>query len=288
MGKKILITGSQGMLATDLAGVAALSGYEVIGLSHRDLDVTQSVQVRHTLEQVRPDVVVNSPGIGVDVCEERPEEGYRIHAWAAGTVARQCQRTGAAFVYISTCGLFGDEVKLYSEYDPVVLKTRYARSKFLGEQQASRECERTFVIRPGWLFGGTPSHQRNFVYQRYLEAQREPVLRSANDKFGSPTFTRDLAAKILELVATDEYGLYHVTNQGRASRYDYVKCIVKAFGLDTAIEPVDSSAFPRGAPVPDCEMLENLNLKFLGLPSMEPWQEAVSRYVGTLKAQSLV
>jgi dTDP-4-dehydrorhamnose reductase len=271
------------MLASDLARVWETSGYEVIGLSHAQLDVTLAGQVRETLEQVRPEVLIYTPGLGVDSCQQAPESGYRLHTWAAGMVARQCQRIGATFVYISTCGLFGDELKFYSEYDPVHLKTHYARSKCLGEQQAVQVCERTFIIRPGWLFGGDPSHQRNFVYQRFQEARRERVVRSAGDKFGSPTSTRELSAKILQVIESEEFGLYHVTNSGCASRYDYVKCIVEAFGLDTAVEPVDSSSFPRPAPVPDCELLDNLNLKFLNLEPMEPWQDAIHRYVATLK-----
>ena len=83
---------------------------------------------------------------------------------------------------------------------------------------------------------------------------------------------------------SQEYGIYHVTNSGQASRYDYVKCILDAFGSDTAVEPVDSTAFPRSAPVPNCELLDNLNLKFLGLEPMAPWQEAIQKYVATLKS----
>jgi len=272
------------MLATDLARVASAEGYQVTGTSHGEMDVTQAGQVRQVLEGTKPQVVVNTPGIGVDTCEERPEEGYLMHTWAAGVVARECQRIDAVFVYISTCGLFGDEMRFYSEYDPVVLKTQYARSKLLGEQEAFRACERTFVIRPGWMYGGTQNHQRNFVFQRYQEALREPMLKSAGDKYGSPTFTGDVAAKLLEILEMDEYGLYHVTNQGSASRYDYVKYIVNSFGLDTPVEKVDSSSFPRRAPVPDCETLENLNVRFLGLQPMEPWQDAIDRYVHSIKA----
>ena len=270
------------MLATDLARVWSASGYEVFGYSHALLDVTQRSQVQDALTQVKPDIVINTPGIGVDACEVEPEKAFLLHTWAPETVARQCQSIGAAFVYISTCGLFEDEIKFHSEYDPVALKTKYARSKFLGEQRAAQACERTFVIRPGWLFGGYPSHPRNFVYQRFLEAQKSRVLRSAGDKFGCPTFTGELAAKILDVVETEESGLYHITNSGSASRYEYVKCIVEAFGLDVEVEPVDSSSFLRAAPVPNCEMLENLNLKFLGLDPLEPWQHAVERYVNTL------
>ena len=283
MGKKLLVTGSHGMLATDLARAGTAAGYRVTGLSHGELDVTQAQQVREALEQIKPDIVVNTPGISVDACEVDPERGFRIHTWAAQVVAHECHRVGAWCVYISTCGLFGDEVKFYSEYDQPALKTQYARSKLLGEQAVLQRCDKTIVIRPGWLFGGDTTHARNFVYQRFLEANKEPVLKSAADKFGAPTSTLALSEKILEIVQSELIGLYHVTNSGSASRYDYVKFIVEAFGLDTRVEPVDSSAFPRAAPVPDCELLDNLNLKFAGLEPLGPWQEALGAYVATLK-----
>jgi len=287
MARKVLVTGAEGMLASDLARIWATAGYKIVGVSHAQLDVTQPEEVRQALEQVRPDVVVNTPGIAVDTCELEPDKGYRIHTWAAEVVARQCQRIGATLVHISSCGLFGDEVKFYSEYDPVQLKTKYARSKFLGEQAARQACDRTLIIRPGWLFGGTPAHQRNFVYQRFLESKKAAVIRSANDKFGSPTFTEDLAAMVLEILESEEYGLYHVTNSGSASRFDYVQCIVEAFGLSTVVEPVPSSSFARVAPVPDCEMLDNLNVTFLGLTALVPWQEAIQKYVSTLKKSAV-
>jgi dTDP-4-dehydrorhamnose reductase len=283
--QKILVTGSRGMLATDLVKASVAAGYEAVGLSHEELDITQPKTVRDALEQIKPDLVINTPGIGVDACQVNPSDGYLIHTWAPGILAANCQRVGAAFMYVSTCGLFGDDVKHYNEYDPVFLKTEYAKSKHQGELEATRRCLRTYVIRPGWLFGGGPGQPRNFVYQRYQEAKEHPVVRSAGDKFGCPTHTGELAAKMLELAGTEEFGLYHVTNSGTASRYDYVKCIVEAFGLDTVVESVDSSAYPRSAPVPDCEMLENLNLKFLGLAPMDQWQEAIERYVHGLKME---
>lgn len=285
MAKKVLVTGGQGMLASDLLIAATSAGFNAVGLNHSELDITHAGLVRSTLEQIKPDLVINTPGIGVDECQNNPADGYQIHTWAPAVLAANCRRVGAEFMYISTCGLFGDEVKHYSEYDPVSLKTEYARSKYQGELEVVRRCQRTYVIRPGWLFGGSPEHRRNFVYQRYMEAKQNPVIKSAGDKVGCPTHTAELAAKIFELAKTEEYGLYHITNSGMASRFDYVKCIVETFGLDTAVESVDSSAYPRSAPVPDCEMLNNTNLKFLGLAPMAPWQEAIERYVKDLKRQ---
>ncbi|MFQ5801465.1 MAG: SDR family oxidoreductase [Candidatus Methylomirabilales bacterium] len=283
MKRKVLITGGQGMLATDLARVAETRGFEVVSLSHGQFDVIQPSQVRGVLEGLKPDYVIHTVGLGVDFCETNPEEAYRVHAWATGCIARHCQRLGATLVHISTCGLFGDEVRFYSEYDPVTLKTKYAHAKFLAELAAAGHCERTYNVRPGWLFGGTPAHKKNFVCQRFEEARGQPVLKSAGDKFGSPTYTEDLTVKLLELLATEEYGLYHISNEGGGSRYEYVKCIVEAFGLPTSVEMVDSSFYPRPSPVPGSEMLENLKVKFLGLRPLEPWQDAIRRYVSKLK-----
>lgn len=283
MGAKILITGGDGMLAWDFARVAQARGFEVAGLGHSELDVTQPDQVQRVLEGLKPQYVFHTVGLLVDPCERDPSEGYRVHTWATGCLARHCHRIGGTLINISTCGLFGDERRHYSEYDPVQLKTSYAWSKHLAELAASRHCPRTFNIRPGWMFGATPGHKKNFVYQRYLESKAKPVLKSAGDKFGCPTFTEDISGAILDLVRTEEYGLYHLTNQGGASRYEYVKRILEAFGSPSKVEMVDSSAFARLAPVPDCEMLDNMNARFLGLPALAPWQEALDRYVKQLK-----
>ena len=282
--RRLLITGGGGMLATDLARVAEARGHTVIAPERHQLDVTDAAGVHAAVESFRPDAVVQAVGLAVDFCEAQREEAMRVHAWGTASVARACERAGAAFVSVSSCGLFGDDVRFYHEYDGPTLKTQYARSKHEGERRALGSCRRAYVVRPGWLFGGTAAHARNFVARRWDEARRVPVLRSAGDRFGSPTFTEDLAARILDLLDTDAYGVYHVTNSGGGSRYDYVRHIVESFGLATPVEKVDSSHHPRSAPVPACEMLENLNTKFLGLPPLPPWREAIERYIARLRA----
>lgn len=283
MARKIIITGINGMLSSSLSKVAEESGLDVIGYTHNQLDITDPVKVREAIQSIKPDIVVNTPGISVDECETKPENGYRIHSWASGFLASECEKLNSTLIYISTCGLFGDTIKLYSEYDTVELKTKYSHSKFLGEQEARTNCRKTFVIRPGWLYGGTPDHKRNFVYQRYLESLNNPILKSASDKFGSPTATSDLSNCILSLIDTESYGMYHVTNSGIASRYDYVTSILEAFNIETPVEAVDSSEFPRPAQVPDCEALENANLKYIGIAQPDAWQESLHRYVYQLK-----
>jgi dTDP-4-dehydrorhamnose reductase len=281
--RRLLVTGGAGMLAFDLARAAEARGLAVSTLARHELDVTRAADVRAAVDSLRPDAVVQAVGLPVDFCEEHPEAARRVQAWGTACVARECERVGAAFVSVSTCGLFGDDVRFYDEYDTPVLKTQYARSKHEGERLALGLCRRAYVVRPGWLFGGLPSHARNFVMRRWEDARRTPVLRSAGDKFGSPTFTDDIAGRILDLLDTDAYGLYHVSNAGGGSRFDYIRHIVETFGLPTPVEKVDSSHHPRSAPVPACEMLENLNTKFLGLPPLPPWQEAIERYIKRLR-----
>ena len=278
-----MITGVNGMFATDLFQVSDQLGYNVVGFSHDQLDITQSDQVVAAIEFEKPDVVVNTPGIGVDICETSPDNGFKLHSWGAANVARACRKAKSVCVYISTCGLFGDDHKYYSEYDQVELKTQYAKSKYWGEKLTLEHCEKTHIIRPGWLFGGRPDHARNFVFQRYLEALDKNILSSASDKFGCPTYTKDLAFKLLELVESEQYGLYHLTNSGGASRFEYVKHIIDSFKLSTTVKAVDSSGFPRSAPVPDCELLDNVNVKFLGLDPMPQWDDAIQRYVDLIK-----
>ena len=273
------------MLASDLARAGVAHGYNVISLSRRELNVADSKGVQQALSVFKPHYVVHSAGVGVDYCELEPEEGYKIHSWASRILARSCERIGATFVYVSSCGLFGDELKFYSEYDPVVLKTKFAHSKSLGELEAKNNCQKAFIVRCGWLFGGTLSHQRNYVYQRFKEAKEKSVISSAGDKFGSPTYTYDLASKMLELMKADWYGTYHISNTGGCSRFDYTDCIVKNFGLSTRVQKVDSSVFPRRAVTPNSEMLVNINLSFLGLNLLEPWQEAIGRYIKQLKVE---
>lgn len=281
--RRVLITGGKGMFASDCARLMEQSAFAVVALSHQQLDVTNRQQVIAAMQEVKPAIVVHTVGLSVDDCELHPAEAHRVHVWGTGLIARHCERVGAVLVNISTCGLFGDEKKFYAEYDLPSLKTHYARSKYLAEREAVHHCSRTFTVRPGWLFGGALEHKKNFVYQRYLEARRKDVLHSANDKFGCPTWTEDLVRGIIEVIETEEYGLYHLTNADGGSRYDYVKAIVDAFGLSTVVEAVDSHAYPRPAPVPACELLANQRRSFLGLAPLPPWRDAVERYVVRLK-----
>jgi dTDP-4-dehydrorhamnose reductase len=284
---KILFTGAGGMLASDfIAYLAELGSHESIAIDRNQMDITDKERVKATLEEHLPDVVIHTAAqTNVDLCEEKPDMAYKINTEGTANVAEFCGKLGGVMVYTSSCGLFGDEVRPYSEEDPVVQKHTYAKSKYKGEEKVKELCSKYFIVRPGWLFGGSIEHAKNFVYTRYKEALTKDRMESANDKFGSPTYTLHLAKKIIELLATDYYDIFHITNQGQASRYDYVREIVEAFSLETEVIPVNSSKFLRPAPVPDCEVLENLNLKRYGFNLLPTWQEALKEYVEKIRVE---
>ena len=272
------------MLATDLTvHLGTIRGYEVVALPRAKLDVTKREDVDAAMKAHTPDVVVNTAVLHVEESEADPERAFAVNAWSARVLAQACQKYKATLVQISTCGLFGDEVRAYDEYDPVTLKTAYARSKHAGDEYARQYGQECFILRLGWLYGGDAGHRRNFVAARYREARQKPLMESAGDKYGSPTYTADVSDTIRNLLESGEYGLYHLSNEGGCSRAEYVRAIVEAFGLETEVTDVDSGHFPRRAPVPDCEMLTSLNLRYAGLPSLPPWREALERYVHSIR-----
>lgn len=282
--KTVLVTGGSGMLATDVAAhLSENSSYHVITLPHARLDVTRSEEVEAAITAHRPAAVINTAALHVEDCEEAPAKAFAINAWGVRNLARACERHEAVFVQISTGALFGNEVRAYHEYDPVVLQTVYARSKYAGEEHVRQYCERHFILRLSWLYGGSLSQKKNFVAARYREAVQKAVVTSAYDKHGSPTYTGDVGKVIPALLESEEYGLYHVASQGGCNRAEYVRTIIEAFGLKTSVEEVDSSHFPRKARVPDCEILTSFNLGYAGIPLLPAWQESLDRYICSIR-----
>ncbi len=266
------------MLASAIDKFYLKLGFEVFSPTHKELDVLNFKMVNSVISSFRPDYVFHTAALHVEACEENPDLALKTNALASQNIAKICQRIGSKLGYISSCGLFSDQIKYYNESDRVVLKTVYARTKYEGEAYSIKECENTFVIRPGWLFGGSISHKKNFVFQRYRDAKNSPVLKSAKDKFGCPTYIDDLVSKIDEIIKMGKSGIYHVTNSGGCSRAEYVKKIIDCCNLEAVVEFVDSGSFPRKANVPDCELLENLNIKSLRVVQLPPWEDAIERY----------
>ena len=278
---KVVITGASGLLGSECVAAAKSLGWEVVPFTRNELDLKAAQNAYGLLEDLAPDVIIHCAAeTNVDLCESDPEHAKLINETASHELAIAAQKIGAKMVYISSCGIFdGLKRTPYTEEDAPSPLTEYAASKYQGELRVMDTSPDNLACRVGWLFGGGREQRKNFVEARRKEAASGGDMVSANDKWGSPTWAKDAAKRIIELIEKNARGVVHVANTGMASRYDYVSAIVKAFEPKREVVPVDSSKFKRTAPVPDSEVLECKRLGELGMEPMRPWQEALGYYL---------
>ncbi len=276
---RIAITGSKGQLGTALQ--ARLGRETLLPLDLPEFDVTDPAQVRRALEGFRPDLVIHAAAMtNVDQCEAQPDPAYLANALGTQNVALACQRTGATLVYVSTNYVFdGAKGAPYLECDPPSPLSVYARSKLAGEWYTQALLQRFYIVRPAWMFapGG-----RNFVETVLRLARERGAMAMVTDEIGQPTYAPDLAGAIARLITSDMYGIYHFTNDGACSRYEWACEILRQAGLGH-IPVTPAQEYARPAPVPKRADLRNFcGATQLGI-TLRPWQEALAEY---LKASS--
>jgi len=281
---KTLVIGANGQLGSDLCRLIAPS--ELVALSHSEIEVTSVDSVWQALKQYEPEVVINTAAfVRVDECERRVDECFLVNALGARNVAVAAQRLGAKAVYVSTDYVFGGENEKrtvpYTEFDSVVPVNTLGKSKAAGENFVRDLCSRYFVIRASGMFGtaGSSGKGGNFIEAILRLAQERAELRVVNDQVFSPTYTKDLAGKIIELVATEYYGVFHITNRGSCSWYEFAREILNFMGVKTPVIPITSDQYPQEARRPSFSVLDNYHLRLVGMDNMRHWQEALKDYL---------
>lgn len=279
---RVLVTGAKGMLGTDLCQILRQRGYEIEATDIQEMDVRDFDLVRLTLADVRPDWVLHLAALtDVDGCERDPDESFRTNTIGTQNVALACQAVGAGMLYVSTVSVFdGSKCEPYTDFDTPNPQSWYSRSKYQGELIVEKLLDKYFIVRAGWMFGGGPEDKKFVAKIMELALQRDS-LTVVDDKFGSPTYTHDIASGIVSLLDTGLFGLYHMVNTGSyCSRYEFAQAILDYAGNTTCkINPVNSATFPLPAPRPRMEAARNLNLELRGLNWMRPWREALRDYV---------
>lgn len=282
--KKILVTGAGGMVGSYVPEV--FQDYQLVltdkidGFGH--LDVRDTGAVLKTVEDVRPDVVLHlAAATDVDRCEQEPDWSYHTNAMGTENVALACQTRDVTMVYISTAGVFaGDKAEPYIEYDLPRPVNVYGQSKLAGEQIVSSFLRRYYIVRAGWMIGGGKKDKKFVGRIARLIAEGKKPLQVVSDKFGSPTYAKDLLTGICRLLSTNYYGLYHMVNRGSCSRYEVAVAIRDALQRpDVEIISVSSAFFPLPALRARSEAMRNLKLEMLGLNLMRSWQDALREYV---------
>ena len=281
---RILITGGSGQLGRDLQ--IALAGHEVRAASHSELDVTQDGAVAEAFDGFRPEVVLHTAALTDTArCEREPKTAHAINAAGADNVAAACANTGAAMVYVSTNEVFdGANKEPYTESDQARPINAYGGSKLAGERLVQASLPRHYIVRTAWLYGPGQSH---FV-AKILRAAAGGELTGVTDEVATPTWTRDLAQAIAQLIETGRSGIYHLTNAGQASRYDWAEEVLRLAGKsDVRLTPVTTAEYraslPAGAVAPrkpPFSVLRNRAAADFGI-ELRPWQEALQQYFAT-------
>lgn len=276
---RALVTGAQGMLGGDLCRLLQ-ERHEVIGLGRADLDVRDEAAVHGLIVDVRPDVVFHLAAMtDVDACEQAPAEAWRVNAEGTAHVVEACRRIGALVVYPSSIAVFdGEKAEPYTEEDVPYPANAYGRSK-LGGEQAVLAYPRHVIARSGWLFGGG-ARDKKFVGRVLRLARERDTLLAVIDKFGSPTYTRDFAVGLIQLVTHSFQGTVHLVNSGGpVSRYQVARAVLDCAGITTCtLVPATSEAFPLPAPRPRMEAAMSLRWPFAPL---RHWQDALCEYIRT-------
>jgi dTDP-4-dehydrorhamnose reductase len=274
---KILIIGCHGMLGQDMVATAKEAGHEVHCVDHPAIDITKPESVRRHVEATGPEAVINCAAYtAVDLCETNRETAFAVNADGAGSIAREADRIGAKLVHISTDYVFdGKGSRPYVEDDPTGPVTVYGQSKLEGEKLVFANSREAFVFRIAWLYG---KNGNNFVKTIRAIGQKNGVdkkpLKVVDDQWGTPTWTVEVCRQVLKLITTGHFGMYHATNEGQCTWFDFAKKIIDSAHIPCEVVPCTTKEFPRPAPRPAYSVLENRNLKRLGLNVMQDWEKA--------------
>lgn len=278
---KTVLLGGGGQLATDLE--QALADWPVTALPHSELDVCSFDDVRRALESRQPDVVINTAAFHhVDNCEDEWERAFRVNAFASQNLAAVCADIDATLVYISTDYVFsGTQSTPYEESDLPDPQSVYGASKVAGEFFVKTYCPKHVIVRASGLYGlaGASGKGGNFVETMIRLGKSGNPLRVVDDQIMAPTNTRDLAHKIAEVIAADGRGIFHITNRGACSWYEYAGQIFDFLGLEPDFGPTTTEAYGAKAARPAYSVLRNAKLESLGIEPMAQWQDALRRYL---------
>jgi len=278
---KILIIGANGQLGTDL--VRILRHHQVIALTHKEIEVCDHRGTKKILEEHKPQVLINTSAYHrVDLCEDHLEETFKVNTYAVRNLAKISQDLGSVLVYLSTDYVFGGGKKNpYREEDLPHPLNVYGVSKLAGEYFVRHICQRHFIIRTSGLYGvaGASGKGGNFVELMIRLAKEGRPIKVVSDQILTPTYTKELAKKIAQLIETGQYGLYHVTNNGQCSWYEFARVIFELVGLHPDLSATTTEEFGAKAKRSPYSVLENANLRKLGLDDLSSWREALEQYL---------
>ncbi len=274
---KVLVTGVKGQLGFDIVQECQRRNIEAISVDVEEMDITDSKQVNEVITQAHVDAVIHCAAwTAVDKAEDEIDMCRKVNKEGTENIVLVCQKLDIPIMYFSTDYVFnglGD--KPWKEYDQREPLNVYGQTKYEGEL-AVENYSKHFIIRISWVFG---VNGHNFIKTMLRLGKERGEVSVVNDQIGSPTYTYDLAKLCVDMIQTQEYGTYHVTNEGICSWYDLACEIFKQAHLDVKVNPVDSTAFPAKATRPKNSRMSKEELDKHGFKRLPTWQDALGRYL---------
>lgn len=286
----ILITGSKGQLGCELrrlisTGVAEIGAIpevyreaSVLYCDLDELDITDEQACLRFVDSNDIGMIINCAAFtNVDACESKPELAAAVNADGPRNLARAAERVGATLIHISTDYVFaGDDPSPRVETDAPSPRSVYGQTKLAGEQQVAAECSRHFIVRTAWLYGYEGA---NFVKTIMRLARENGMIKVVDDQYGSPTSANDLAYELVKLALTNEYGIYHCTNNGACSWFEFASAIVDIAGIPCEKNACSTEEFVRPAKRPAFSVLDNARLRATIGDEMRDWRDALESYL---------
>ena len=274
---RVMVTGSNGLLGRYVMD-AFRHGFVLITPSRSELDVTDLDACIALVDQYRPDLILNLAAYtAVDKAEREVDQAFAVNAYGARNVAIAGDRVGAKVCYISSDYVFdGGSPVPYNEFDTTNPQSVYGKSKRAGEMMTAQHCSRFFIVRTSWLYG---QMGRDFVSTMLKLGKEKEQLKVVNDQWGSPTFAKDLAVFLRELVVTEKYGTYHVSNSGHTTWYEFAREVFRIEGLSVKVDPCNTQEFLRPAPRPAFSAMEHQAIRLNGFEPMRNWNDALREYL---------
>ena len=277
----VLVTGVNGQLGFDVIRRLAELKIPYQGVDIQDFDLTDREATEKYITDCHPDAVVHCAAYtAVDKAEDNREVCRNVNAEGTRNVALACQKIDAKMIYISTDYVFdGRGTSFFQPDDRKDPINFYGLTKSEGEDQVKELLKKYFIVRISWVFG---INGANFVKTMLRLAENHDALNVVNDQIGSPTYTRDLAVLLCDMLQTEKYGVYHATNEGVCSWADFAQEIMRLSGAQTVIHPIPSSEYPSRAKRPANSRMSKNKLDENGFARLPGWHDALKRYLTEL------
>ncbi len=279
---KVLVTGVKGQLGYDVVREMEKRGIEAVGVDIQEMDITDAASVDRVIREAAPDAVIHCAAYtAVDAAEENVEVCRKVNADGPRNIAKVCRELDIRLLYISTDYVFdGQGEHIWEPEDERAPKSVYGQTKYEGELAVQELLDKYFIVRIAWVFG---INGKNFVKTMLKLGETHDTITVVNDQFGSPTYTYDLARLLVDMIQTEKYGVYHATNEGFCSWYDFACAIFQEAGMQVNVVPVSSAEYGAKANRPMNSRMSKEKLTENGFERLPSWEDALKRYMAELK-----